>query len=432
MFRYLHSLSRSQQILVLIGLSAVLWHLAYIVQRTAHQTGDYHVNREFGRRFLAGESLYEGGLCFNYMPISALYYAPLALLPATVGLVVRYLAALGCLVLVLRWLQQMNPAVARTPFAVAAVTLVLAAHYLARDFDDGGAHTLLLTLLVGGAWCLWRGRHVLGATWFGLAIALKMTPALLLPFLLWKRQWRTAALTVVAVVAWVVLPAVWLGWQPWWAEQQKWNQVVIGMALGKPSPAMEDNDLHVQNQSLKLALLHGLRTYPEGHPLNESQTGWHGLDLNPRAASMLTMLLMGGLFGGFCHIARPDTGLQEAAWPVEFAGLWLLMLLLSPVTWVQHLVWTVPALYALMAVDLRARPWGGAVMVLLAVWAVVVLGLNRELLGKATYLMLLGNHLHTACLLTLLGLVVWLRLTKPRAVAAAQVTLPDRRTPLAA
>src|SRR5260370_4633175 len=74
----------------------LLDHLTVSVVRVGHKIGDYDINREFGRRFLAGEPLYQGGQCFNYMPISALYWSPLALVPPRAGMALRYLTALAC------------------------------------------------------------------------------------------------------------------------------------------------------------------------------------------------------------------------------------------------------------------------------------------------------------------------------------------------
>jgi uncharacterized membrane protein len=202
----------------------VLVHFVMTVGRVGTKIGDYDVNREFGRRFLAHSDLYEGGQCFNYLPISALYWAPLALVPPRVGMALRYLTALACLGLTFRLLRLMmfpqQPEKNGSTLAVTFVSLLLAIHYLIRDFDDGGPHVILLAILVGGIYCVWRGREKLGAFWLGLGIAVKITPGLFLPYLLWKRQWRLFGYTSVATALWVVLPAVWMGPASWWRHEE--------------------------------------------------------------------------------------------------------------------------------------------------------------------------------------------------------------------
>ena len=95
--------------------------------------------------------------------------------------------------------------------------------------------------------------------------------------------------------------------------------------------------------------------------------------------------------------------------PLELAGLCLLMVLLSPVTWVQHLVFAVPAVFFILA-DGRRKPW--PVQIALAAYVILALMLNREILGKEKYIFLLACHIHTVAMLILLGLVLWLR-TRP-------------------
>ncbi|MGH7207794.1 MAG: glycosyltransferase family 87 protein [Nitrospiraceae bacterium] len=146
-----------------------------------------------------------------------------------VGFLLRYVVALGCLWLTLQMLDRMvwarREADASGRSAAAALTLVLASYYLLRDLDDGGPHLILLAIVVGGIYCVWKGREGLGAIWFGLTTALKVTPGLFLPFLLSKRQWRLAACTAAAIVGWIVLPAVWMGPASWWSHQQEWTRV---------------------------------------------------------------------------------------------------------------------------------------------------------------------------------------------------------------
>src|SRR5258707_1271040 len=80
-----------------------------------------------------------------------------------------------------------------------------------RDFDDGGPNVILLAILLGGVYCIWQGRDIMGAFWLGLAIAVKITPGLVLPYFLWKGCWRAAAYTTATTVLWILLPAVWMG-----------------------------------------------------------------------------------------------------------------------------------------------------------------------------------------------------------------------------
>ena len=404
------SLSRWRRLVVAGFALLLVVHLVVILHRRARQPGDFDVHREFGMRFLAGTSFENGG-CFNYMPISSMYYAPLAMVPATVAFLGRYLVALICLALTLKWLLELLPANTseQRRFLIVTLTLLFSLKYIIRDLDDGGPHLILLGMLVAGMQLLRRGKELAGGVCFALAIVLKMTPGLLLPYLAWKRRWRLLLITTTACIALIAAPALWLGPSLWWNCQAQWNEVAFCVFSGRANTSMEENDLRVQNQSLKMAVMHGLVTYPEGHPLRGASEIVSFFDLPPQQARLLANLVMAGLLVvSWWHTRRADSG-ATSFMPLELAGLCLLMVLLSPVTWVQHLVFAVPAVFFILA-DGRRKPW--PVQIALAAYVILALMLNREILGKEKYIFLLACHIHTVAMLILLGLVLWLR-TRP-------------------
>ncbi len=67
------------RLLLAIGLVAVviIW-----VRLFLRPSGDLLNHQEFGRRFLAGTFLYDGGLNYPYLPTWAMAHAPLAVIPS--------------------------------------------------------------------------------------------------------------------------------------------------------------------------------------------------------------------------------------------------------------------------------------------------------------------------------------------------------------
>jgi alpha-1,2-mannosyltransferase len=410
-------------------LLGLIVHFTITVHRVGNKIGDFDVHRDFGRAFLAGEYLYQGGQCFNYMPITAMFRAPLALVPPRVAMAGRYLVALVCLGLTLRFLHEMVFAArhmeGRKSFLIALLTLLFAGHYLLRDLDDGGPHLILLAILVGGIYCVWQGRQKIGAMWLGLAIAVKMTPGLFLPFLLWKRQGRLAAYTSLATLGWTVLPAAWMGPASWWHHQQEWNQVAFSVFRDQPDSGRDDNELRVQNQSLKPAVMRFLAAHPPGHPLRLDHAGYYDfLNLKQATASRVANLALLALGCAFCWKTRKTyCPRHQADWLAECATLLLLMLLLSPLTWLQHVVWAVPAIYLIVAASQKGlTPLTVSTM---TIYVVLSLVLNRELLGRANYLLLLSYHAHTVCMLLLL--LLCLRVRQASAAAGGEMILPMSR-----
>lgn len=414
---------------------AVLLLCVEIGVSTYHRTrkvGDFDALRMFGGQLLRGEELYAEGaaVCYNYMPITALYYLPTALTPSWAAALWRSLLAVGCLALTIRWLLRMTagttPRSVNAVFDLAAWSLLLAGHYIFRDFDDAGPHVILLAMLVGGLYCVWQSRERLAAAWFGLAIALKMTPGLLLPFFVWKRQFRLAAMTAVATAAWIALPMVWMGPQAWWTAQWKWASVALRAASGNA----DVNEARIANQALRPALDRLLVAYPPGdarkldHPLDVPV-----LNLEPATARRITGAALLALLAVCAwRTRRAYDSPHDPARLSEFAGVLLLMTLASPVTWLQHLPWVLPSAWLLVE---RYREAGGRDRVLrigLGLYLFMALGLNRELLGRQTYYLLLSWHMHTICQLLLLGLLTATRGRTAAAVAAPeQAELPVRR-----
>lgn len=388
--------ARRQGLFVAIVALVIAVQAVVIVERRAEHLGDFDISRELGRRFLAGEPLYAGGLHYPYMPAAAMYFAPLALLPPGVGLALRYLAALACLGLTLRLLDAMVRAADRhlaAPTTPAAMTLVLAAHYIVRDLDDGGPHLILLAILVGGIFSAARQRLLAAAACFGLAAALKAPNALLLAFLLWKRQWRLAAFSAAALLVWVALPSLWMGPADWWRHQQEWLRTAAASAAGAAQGGAAESESRVQNQALRPQVARAI-----GAP-------WGN------AAGVLAGLALLGVVAWWSRSGAGDA----ADWPAQASAVMILSLLLSPVTWVQHLVLLVPALYLIVA---RGAPaWTPAARAALALYAICALLLNRELLGRELYLVLLAHGLHTAAMLLVLALL--LRAAAPSGRTAA-------------
>lgn len=390
----------AQRAFVAVCLVVVVVQAFVIIQRRETQIGDYDVSREMGRRFLAGEHLYAGGLHYPYTPTAAVSFAPLALLPAGVGFALRYAVAIVGLWLTLRLLRTMvgsrRSLDTDAVFAVEATTLVLAAQYIIRDLDDGGPHILLLTILVAGIYCVSRGWNGLGATWFGLATVLKAPVGLMLPFLLWKRQWKLAAMAVAAAGLWTALPMAWMGPASWWSHQEEWTRNALQSIQGNPAPGVRESEQRVQNQNLTRALTRYLSVG----------------ELEPHVAPwVVTAAILAFVMGCGWLMRLRYRGADDPVWLLECSAVLILALLLSPVTWIQHLVLIIPALYLVMSQHHAIRPLGSLTLVGMWVYVVLALVLNRDTVGKELSLVLLSYHIHTLALLLVLAIVLLRRPT---------------------
>lgn len=364
---------------------------------------DFRWHLDLGRRFLAGEPFAHGE--GDWYPLSrALFDTLPALLPYRLARGLFFLAAVGCVgVAVVLWNHMAEPSRqlnSATTFAAAVLSLAFLSPYFSRDFYECGLQLLLLGLLTGAGYALWRGRENWAGFWLGLAIAYKFTPILFLPLLLWKRRWRAALATLVVVVGVNLLPAAFLGWdatvrshERWWQRFQMVSGIEDIAENGVEAPK-------VNNQGLMAALARYLQSYPEGHPLRLDHPAFvqfGNLDANTARGVAKAFLLL--LAAGVAWRVRGRWTSQAPELPYQWACACALVALISPLCWRQHLVLTWPAMFLLVR-SLLGRQ--GAVKRYWFVVAGIVLCVylpQREIIGRPLSLVVLSYKLDTFAVL---------------------------------
>jgi alpha-1,2-mannosyltransferase len=253
---------------------------------------------------------------YTYPPFAAILMTPMALIPWLATIVIASVAAVVAAVLVVWWLIGH-----RGWFAVGLVLALLIAFEPARETFLFGQVNLLLVALVAGDLLLGvrRGRKWAGIG-VGLATAIKLTPGLFILYLLITKRFRAAFVAMAtAAAATLATAAIAPDATREFFTQALWDTDRVGALY------------YVSNQSLQ-GLVARL------HATNPSRLLW--------------LVLVVGVLVIWVWRSR-----KAAAAGDEPAGLALtgvVSCLVSPVTWVHHLVWLVPAL--LVMVD-RGRVW---------------------------------------------------------------------------
>ncbi len=380
-----------------LAAAAVAIDVSTIILRRVHHGGDFDISMEFGRRFLRGEFLYRGGLHFPYMPAAAMWFGLLALLPLPIAFALSYSLAIASIFLVIWILRAIVFDKVRTTvsesYYVEIATLLLASHYIVRDLDDAGLNTILLAVVMFGVYSVERKQYTAGSLSIGLAVALKSTVGIFVPFLIWKRQWRLALWTATFAALWILLPAIRMGPANWWLAQREWIEAAVGFALGhNPAAEFYYGFLNVGNQALRPALQY---FFAANAGISYSLA---------RILSSLGALILIGLF---CWATRRPYGANlRMQWLTESTALLIMALMLAPLAWVQHMVFAIPAIYLIAAFWFSSTRVSTAVNVALVVYVVLVFGLSRTILGKTGYQVALACHIHTIALLIILALVL--------------------------
>ena len=135
-----------------------------------------------------------------------------------------------------------------------------------------------------------------------------------------------------------------------------------------------------------------LVTLPPDHKLRQNNPRYMDiLDLPPTLARILVISAITALLIGFCrYTRRPYGGPGDPEWARECSGLLILMLFLSPVTWIQHLPWIVPALYWIVAKACSHDGLSPLSKVAMGLYVMIAVVLNYEVLGKQNFLVFLN------------------------------------------
>lgn len=391
---------------------AALVHGYILAFHRAFVFRDFDIHREVGRRFLSGEYLYADDYCYAYVPTAAMYFAPLALIGRNAGLALRYVIALACLVATVclfhRMINTGGEQARKDLYLLGGGAILLVFQFILQDLDDGGPHLILLGILSLAIYLVWVGKTTEASVLFGLSIAIKITPAIFLFLFFWKRQWKLLVRTILATLFWAIVPIVWMGPSSWMTHQIEWTKNAVSSVLDQQRAGKEINEQRIRNQALRPTLLRYLITYPEDHPMRQNDLAYRPvLDVSSRVANALVVAAVAGLLGLFAWSSQRYFHLpRDRAWPRDCAAVLVLALLLSPMTWQQHLAWLVPAAFVFLA---SARSSGGLSKMewlIFGLYVSLAMVLNYELLGKLRFNVLLSYHPFGVAMIMLFWLLI--------------------------
>ena len=272
-------------------------------------------------------------LPFTYPPVAALLFTVFALVPLSVAGTLLALASTVALFAVL-WLVIRAMTGLEGMALLTATTLACAVGVWFDPFrqtlEFGQINVLLMLCVVvdvlagRGRW--WRGIFV------GLAISVKLTPAVFLAFFLVRRDWRAMAVTGMSVLGWTGIGFLVRPHDSW----QYWTQVLPNTSrIGEPG--------YASNQSLN-----GLISRIAGDDV--SRIWW---------------FLGCAIVGLFVLALIYRLGDDEVA---GMTAMGLYALFASPISWSHHWVWMVPLVLVIVGTGVRCRS------VAAWVWTVLALG----------------------------------------------------------
>lgn len=200
--------------------------------------------------FWQGENIYDA-MMFPNPPIFPITLYPLMTLPPVTGALIWY-ALKAALTAGSIWLcfLMVRPTGERTlPSWIQGLVLLLSLRPILSDLHHGNNNLLILFLVVASLYAWRKGYDVLSGLILALAISYKITPALFVPYFMYKRSWRMVGATMLGMVLYVfVIPSLIIGpsfnllcLQTWWRRMmtpflvkdfvspQEINQSLVGV-----------------------------------------------------------------------------------------------------------------------------------------------------------------------------------------------------------
>jgi alpha-1,2-mannosyltransferase len=260
---------------------------------------------------------YQGSVFgFTYPPFAALVLSPLAVMSWPVAVIAASTASVGAVVLLIRWF--VVPVLRLRSWPVwAGCALMFCALLFCEPvrvtFKLGQINLLLLALVCCDHRLLRRGRWA--GIGIGIAAAIKLIPAVFIGYLIVTRQYRaalTATCTAAAVtlLAWVIAPQA---SHAFWTDAL-WDTDRVGQLAA------------LSNQSIRGVVAR----------LGISSIWW-----------LIAVILILAIW-----LVRVRRAAAVGDYTTGFALTGILGCLISPVTWVHHLVWLLPALFVMFAAAL--------------------------------------------------------------------------------
>jgi alpha-1,2-mannosyltransferase len=340
----------------LLTLAALVWagwrllgHIPYRI--------DIDVYRMGGRAWLDGRPLYADGamfhtrggldLPFTYPPLAAVAFAPFAWLTLNVASVAITLTTLVLLiastVIVLTGLDVVASPVRRCWLAAAIVApAIIYLEPIRSNFDFGQINVVLMTLVIAD--CVPRRTPWPRGMLLGVAIALKLTPAVFLLYFLLRRDTR-ALLVTVASAAVATLAGFAFAWKDSW---EYWTDTVRN--TDRIGTATLNTNQNIAGALARLGLAEG-----------ERFVLW----------IVACFAVLGLTVWAVRRVLRADQPVLALICVAMFG------LVVSPVSWSHHWVWALPSLVVMIVTAVRLRHVGLAVVaavgIALMVWTPIPL-----------------------------------------------------------
>ena len=309
------------------------------------KTKDYPLWFWAGQQVLQGRDLYPSDpnayFEFIYPPLPAVLLA----IPSYFGKIPLYLC-LSALNAAAWWMTaQFSNAMTgsgRIPGPwLAALPGFATVTFVFDMFDLGQPNLVLLAMMLFGFWLLQHGRPWMSGSMFALATAIKVFPVAVFPYLLWRRQWASAAGMIVFLGIFLfVVPAPVRGFQHNVSELKTWFQGMVGSSSAQGFGQRAEQNWSWVNQSI-IAVTHRLTrpvNYNQDNPAKPPQY-MNLLDLDFKTANWIVLAVSLAIGLGYVAVMPARSRTTPRSNAEELGILFCLMTVASPLARQYYFLW---------------------------------------------------------------------------------------------
>jgi hypothetical protein len=339
------------------------------------KTKDYPLWFWAGQQVLHGGNLYPNDpktyFEFIYPPLPAVLLA----IPAYFGKLFLY-TCLAALNVVAWWMTALLSSAmsgsGRTagPWLFALPGFVTVT-FVFDMFDLGQPNLVLLAMMLYGFWLLQHARPWMAGSMFALATAIKVFPVAVLPYLVWRRQWASAAsMAVFTAIFLFVVPAPVRGFQHNVSELKTWFQGMVGTSSEQGFGQRGEQNWSWVNQSI-IAVTHRLTrpvNYNQDDP-SKAPAYMNLVDVSFATANWIVLAISLAIGLGFIAVMPPRARMTARSNAEELGILFCLMTVASPLARQYYFMWLFFPITVLMhravydtRVAVRAGTWAALVV----------------------------------------------------------------------
>jgi len=334
----------SSLVLLFVVTATVFSVLPLLRYLRGHTIFDYELWYATGKHVLAGDEIYffrAGKYDFMYPPACALFLAGASLL-GQVGLIFLLVAINSA-----AWFvsAKLSARLARADRSTTnpwlyLIPSLLVIVYIWSSYHLGQPNLVLLALMVGAFVALRAECEIVGGGLIAVAAAIKAFPVLAIIYLVYRRYWK-AAISLVATLVFLllILPSPFRGFEQAWHDLEKWSagmlkysEVTVGQRPMRSYTWKNQSLIGVSNR-----LLRRVDADAASAPHKPGYVNLAGLGFPVVNAIIISAALALGIV--FIAV-MPDRDTRTAESDgIEFALLFLLMLMLTPLSFGYFYSW---------------------------------------------------------------------------------------------